>query len=690
MQHSFARGRRTPLGAAIYSLLVALPLAGCGGGGGGSSGGNSTPPPSGNQPPAPTVINLKLQGKVTDQPIANAEVTATVGDETFTATADENGDYSLDIEVEESQADAFVVLSARGVGDQSFVEFTSLAGSLQALLDAAGDDATLTNDEDFATQITNVSTALAVLLEAANGGKPITSAATLRALAKDVNAQEVLDLATAIKLAVDDPENYPLPDGQTSILALVSNTTARAEFINEVYVKDPSAFVAMQAAIVQDAGLAKPIDTSKDLSFTAALLSTAPEFSFNYSGRVVHFDLLQNGTGFSFSETYDVPLTWTVEGSTIVVTYESPIETISYDTENCVGDGGVRQVEAHYETGGATIAFLSGKTVAISETHNITYADCNSLEPRTGVVSTQARTILDMDSFNVIDVEEMIGNGQTFYVYDAAQGQVIADVAYLAADGTGTTALTSQTFTWSVDDTGKMISVDFEDTTHAEYLSLRDIDELASDIMWEIRTPNDGPVYTGAGASVFLDPEYLVDFGLESVPGTYYQFGYGEETVADDRLKGFRLRFDSDHLGSYEVDHIDANTDEVVDSTDSVDPFQAFRWTLDGQDVVVRRTWDYVAETDNCLFGSANCELYDERRITPLVADDAHGEYTRIYWIEQRRFDFDGISEATPRTVLVRYYDKLTSELSDAASAKPGRSMPVLKTRALLRNPQAR
>ena len=51
-----------------------------------------------------------------------------------------------------------------------------------------------------------MSTAAAVLMQEANGGNAITSDAALATLSGQVNAQEVLDLATAIKLAVDEPE----------------------------------------------------------------------------------------------------------------------------------------------------------------------------------------------------------------------------------------------------------------------------------------------------------------------------------------------------------------------------------------------------------------------------------------------------------------------------------------------------
>jgi hypothetical protein len=680
---SFPRRRRI---GAVCMILLAAQLAACGGG---DDAPATPPPPAGNNPPPPppppATVSLTLEGRVTDEPIANAIVTATVGAETFTATADAAGSYSIEIEVAEANAGQFVTLSARGVGDQSFVEFTSLAGSLQSLAAQAGDDDTLSSSENFATQITNVSTAEAVLLRDANGGEPITTDATLQGLATSVNAQDVLDLAAAIKLAVDNAEEYPLPEGQTSILALASDPAARQAFVNDVYEQDPSAFAAVQAAIVQDSGLTQPIDPAQQLSFTAALLSTDPTFSFNYDGRAMHFELDEGGSGSVNSETYDVPLTWTIEGNTIRASYTVAAQSVSYDTEFCAADPepATRQVEAHYSTTSATIAFISKNTVAITTTSDVTYADCASLEPRADVVNTQGRTILTMDSFQPIDAEELKGATQTIYVYDNAQGTVVADVADLV-DGAGTTRLTNKSFTWTLDETGKIVRAEFTDGTVAEYLSLRDIDELASDLFWEIVMPNDGDAYMGIGATVFVDPQYAVSFTAADVPGRFYQFGVGAEEGNDDRLKGFRLRFDTDFMGAQEEDFIE--NDQVVTVDETVYSANGFRWTLESDQVVVRRTFDLVNQTYNCSFGQPDCLLWDERRIIPLAADAA-----RVYWVEVRRSNNNGVTEETPATRLVRFYDY--EPLTGAAGVGSSKSRLIRtghKPRALLRGPQLR
>ena len=672
--------KRMPMGRAVCAAVLLAQLAACGGGNG---GGTATPPPVVNQPPPvvnpppPVKVRLEMRGAVTDEPIANAVVTATIAGETFTATADAQGEYALTVEIAEADADEFITLNARGVGAQAFVEFTSLAGSFQSLATAAGSDGTLTASENFSTQITNVSTATAVLMRDANGGAAVTSDASLASLSAQVNAQDVLDLAAVIKLAVDDPENFPLPTGQTSILALAGNSETRQQFVNAVIEQDPTAFANAQTAIAEDPRLAQPLDVAALVAkgaITTAMLSTDAGFTFNYNGRVIHYDIAADGSGFMSTDSHNIPVTWTAEGTRLNITYAEPIETVSFDTENCVADGGVRQVEAHYVTEGAVVTFLSPRQVAIKSTSSVTYVDCASLEPRE-VTRTQARTVLELDNFDVIDDAELVGAVQTLYVWDEAQQAVVADVADLG-DGTGTTRLTNQAFTWVMEDEGKIVRVDFANGAVGEYLSFGDVDEVASDLFWEVRAPNDGPVLMGAGASVYGEPNGSIAFTADEVLGRFYQFGIGDETGADSRLLGFRLRFDADFTGAQESDFVGENG-EIVTTSEDTDPANFFRWTLDADSVTVRRTWDYVAQVDGCVYTAPNCTLYDQRRIIPLAM-----EGNRVYWIEERQSAYGPISASTPKTRLVRFYDY---EPFATGQAKARRSGEANKARTLVK-----
>lgn len=673
--------KRMPVGRAVCAALLLAQLAACGGGNDNTTPGTVNPPPV-VPPPAPPKVSLELRGAVTDEPIANAQVTATIGGQTFTATANAQGEYALTIEIAEADADEFVTLSARGVGAQAFVEFTSLAGSFQSLAAAAGADGTLTASENFTTQITNVSTATAVLMREANGGAAVNSDAALTSLSAQVNAQDVLDLAAVIKLAVDDPENFPLPENQTSILALASNLETRQQFMNSVVSQDPDAFADAQAAIADDPRLAQPLDVAalvENGALTTAMLSTDAGFTFNYNGRVVHFDIAADGSGYMSTDTHNIPVTWVAEGNQLRVTYAEPIETISFDTENCTADGGVRQVQARYVTEGAAVTFLSPRQVAIKSTSHVTYLDCASLQAH-DVTRTQARTVLDLDNFEATQAAELAGSAQTLYVWDEAQNTVVADVADIG-DGTGTTRLTGQSFTWELQDDGKIIHAEFTNGAVAEYLVFRHLDEVVSDLFWEVRAPNDGPVLMGAGATIDAEPQGSLLLTAEAVAGRFYQFGIGDETGTDGRLRGFRLRFDADFTGAQESDYLDENGN-VVTTNENTDPANFFRWTLDDQSVTVRRTWDYVQEVDGCVYTAPNCTLYDQRRIIPLAM-----EGNRVYWIEERQSAFGPISASTPKTRLVRFYDY------EALDANPSKSRQVIegnKARTLMKGASLR
>lgn len=646
---------RRPRLKALCTVLLAAQLAACGGGDDDGAA-PTTPPPSGGGPTTPppaTTVKLTLKGAVTDNPIANAVVTATVGDETFTATADASGNYSLDIEIEEADASQFVTLAARGAGEQSFVEFTSLAGSFQSLVSQAG-DGTLLSSENFATQITNVSTAEAVLLKDANGGQPITSDALLTSLGSSLNGQDVLDLATAIKLVVDDSANYPLPAGQTSVLALVSDAAARQTFVDDVYAQDPATFSSTQAAITVDPDLSKPLTAQNvPAALTAAMLSTNPDFSFNYNNRVKSYAFAANGTGTASSGSFHQSMTWTIDGANIKVAYDQPVVVESFDTENC--DGDVGQIRAFYSSNGVTLTLLSARTLATTETSNIAYDDayCDSLADRV-VTATTATTILADADFQVLDVEELRGATQSIYVYDGTQNTVVADIALINADGTGMTRLLNKSFNWSVDATGKLITATFSDGTIGKYRSLRDIDEQTSDLFHEITTAD--ARYVDAGATIFADLESVANLTPDNVQGRSYLFGIGSEQSPDPRLKGFRLRFNEDGTGAQEDDYLDASGN-VVTTDENTSPWNALRWTLENNDIVVRRTFDSSNGEANCVYGAANCVIWDQRRIILLAATDLTDTLDRAYWVEQRQFRIAGIDASTPTTYLARYYD---------------------------------
>lgn len=631
-------------------LGLSLSLAACGGGGDGAV----TPPP-----PPPTT-KLTLKGQVVDSPIALAKVSATVGSQTFTATADANGNYSLVIEVPETAAGNFVTLNATGVGAQSFVALTSLAGSLTGLVTSAGGDGVLTAQENFASQITNVSTAEAVLLEQANGGA-IASEAQRQAAATAVNGADVLQLATAIKLAVDSSADYPLPAGQTSTLTLARDAGARAQFIADAQAQDPDTFQQTQTSIAQDPAVTPPLAGTTPASMLGAVLSTDAGFTFNFSDRVRAFDFNDNGTGSYSASGGTTAITWLINGNTLGVTYAAPVETVSFDVENC--DGTPRQVEAHYLTNGVSLNKLSERTLAVTTDYHISYPDCPAL-PERDVTDTSALTLLVTNDFQTLAAADVSGSQQTLQLIDPAQNMLASDLATFNANGTGNTRLLNQTFTWSLLPDGRGVAVTYDSGVQGTYRILRALDEVASDGFFDLRV-GDGRL-VDAGASISADPSDPVVVTADTVPGRYYQFGIGNEQVADSGLKGFRLRFDVGGTGSQE-DDIRDDQDAVLTFDSANTPSYFFRWTVDSGDnsVAVERRFGDSGDYQ-CQPSDENCRLFDQRSIFPLTVNGA-----RYYWIERRRVAPAGefVTDQTPTTYLSRFYDL---EALASSSAKSG------------------
>lgn len=155
-------------------------------------------------------FQLTLKGVVTDDIIANALVSAWVGNTRFDTEANEQGEYEITLTINESKLDDLVYLEAKGQGAQEHVLLASQLISFRDLLAQAGDDKVLGKLENIRVNITNYSTAeMALLLR--DGFEPGSAASYKRSLSL-VSGQETLQLAALLKIIIDNP-SYDLPTG---------------------------------------------------------------------------------------------------------------------------------------------------------------------------------------------------------------------------------------------------------------------------------------------------------------------------------------------------------------------------------------------------------------------------------------------------------------------------------------------
>jgi hypothetical protein len=199
------------------------------------------------------VSSVTITGLVTDNIISNADVEITIGGQDFSATADENGVYTITINFDESLLNQLVQI--RALGDSSInpeVEFISQLGSLSSLIAQAGSDRNLVEDENFGVNITNVTTAEYALMTR-DGTTPTTDTELSLAI-ESVNSDEKNTLAALIKIVVDN-DGFNLPSSVTSTLNLVSDSATASAFEQDVITQNPTLITDTINTIINDDSL---------------------------------------------------------------------------------------------------------------------------------------------------------------------------------------------------------------------------------------------------------------------------------------------------------------------------------------------------------------------------------------------------------------------------------------------------
>lgn len=284
---------------------------------------------------APT--RLTISGQVVDDPIPGATVTISIGGNDFTATADENGFYVIDI-FAHGGAD-LVTIHATGTSDSGApVDFVTLVGSIARLDAEAGGDGVLTMDENNQVNVTHLTTAQYVLLAEANGGTPPEDDEALTQLTQNIDIDALIELAAVIKLVVDGGE--PLPDGVTSVIDLISDEAALDGFIGSL---DEGQLDAAIADVTEDTeDLAGFSPTRMPDGYAAIYPGDTGTIRVGVGGQfLLHFDGVggTSGTGEIIDFTFrdDPGLTWEIVGNELHVRLDEHLvfENDQYFPDDC-------------------------------------------------------------------------------------------------------------------------------------------------------------------------------------------------------------------------------------------------------------------------------------------------------------------------------------------------------------------
>ncbi len=228
-------------------LAALLAMYGCGGGGGSD---DNTPPPV-IDPPA----QLSISGTVTDAAVPNADVTAHVGSDSFTASSMTDGDGAFSIDIESDDDDALVTLEAV---DGNGVHFMSMPTTFGALAAQADD-----HDNVTGLSITNVTTAHYVLALRSTSDGDFDNIGEVEDAAASVDSGELLELSAAVKTVVENRDGVTLPDQYSDTLELAGAIAdGSSSFVDDVETMSPGTLDDAAADVLGDGNATVPFDAS--------------------------------------------------------------------------------------------------------------------------------------------------------------------------------------------------------------------------------------------------------------------------------------------------------------------------------------------------------------------------------------------------------------------------------------------
>ena len=425
------------------------------------------------------ILTVTLNGLVTDAPIANANISVNLGGQEFSAIADENGVYSIELAADDSFVTEIVTLVATGEGADSPIKLVSVLGDFASVNNLSGEDKILTKDEIFGVNVTNLTTATTSLMESANNNQPITSLDQFASALSDIDTSSILPFATAIKLVVDFSESNPtlaLPDGVTDTFALVGDKDIVGAFIQTAQNNEPESFAQAQSDIFADVNIVQGSSVT-NTSVVNAYYGANQLFDI-FSGKMV---INEDGSGYRSEFNRGHALNWTLADNGIDIDYG--IDGWAQFRIFVILPGDNVTTEQVTFVTGTTISYLSqtetNALILVQDTSILSYpnGELPDSEPavQTAIISvvfetgiTNAFDVLQRDAnysfpilpqFNIPVIGDVSDGSHSVGAVDTvwnADGTLTYQLPTLATDlSTGEQELTSS---WSIDSRGHLLT----------------------------------------------------------------------------------------------------------------------------------------------------------------------------------------------------------------------------------------
>ena len=577
------------------------------------------------------IINsLSINGSVVGNALAKANITASIGEQEFSAQADESGKYTLDLSIDDDYTNNMVVLNAQGVEGNEYAELLSILGTAENLLTVSGDDNVLDSTEYFDTNISNITTAKSALIlrETANNLK--MSDQQINDIVMSLNATDMVYLAIALKVIIDNEgadATLNVPEGFATTLALAKDATASKYFVQQI---KPNNVFSETAAAIQ-----------KDTQEVSNELTELPE-GYYLPSWASYFHFYEEAEGDFYSNNNVLVYKWEQLGDGFVLNFNDG-SVLRSGFENINVNGEWKTVESQYVVNkqeyyliheSAGVATFRVEEQATSHFPNGESAD----QPHTASYILQGVALNKLVNFNAPEDGSSYSLPVSSSVFAGKGIDLIKSEEFtFNADGSGVTKALAANFTWQqtdnelIDDvknieitmeTGEVLlysqlTSDEQNQYYVLYAEHDNFDEKISDSM-------SGTI--GSGNKV----NQALSFDIADIPGIYNL--YPDASL----LEGMPWLELWPTGEAYSVYSFDADRDGQLTENEITVDYGS--WAVSEAGNLSISLWKNSGENTQpgCFNGNSGCYLYNER----TVQLNGHVNNT-LFVTNTHQFDFD-------------------------------------------------
>lgn len=650
----------------------------------------------------PVLTTFTVTGTVSEAAFANATVTGSLAGQSFTATADAAGTFSLPMQADDDETNLFANITASSVTTAG-LEFYKFVPSLTADVTEAAAVSFTTKlssavaglfdvqpmaegDGPNTIAINAVSTALYSLIVAANGGTAPANLDSFTLVEKSVSPDELIEAAAVVKL-ITQGGVFALPEGVTNVLELLTNTEAYNDYVAAAEAEDPGIIEQTIDEIITDPELTPPVDEGSLASTYFEVYPAADGFLSRGGNR---YDFNEDGSGAEVFSAGVHEFEWSLTEGKVEITYSGDTSS-TYFPSVVVGLFGLTQeqvnqlYQANYFQVEAKQTPLTASLTRIiqgekTDTYRVVSTGTRAMVPVTlpgGVVinpepvsyeTTEDQLLRNADKlgdvkFTASELEGEWVFEHYYYAGDDGFGyaNMFADIFDISADGAGVALENDKAFTWELDDKGLFV-VTFEDGSYSEIMKL---DQLGTDVqVFSASYDAEGNlVAADADYALKLDGSDFKDFDQTNPEDMYWNTTIntwtkdswdGDTLLWDDGFAYFGWQLLEDgtgyQMGSYEMSPPDFEplfntplgwTKDAISEDESIVSINRWMCWDDTTKPCAQRQWRLLKSTDGILGPRIYVFEVEDRRdssTSPWYVASGLGPRINIY--EEIAFDY--------------------------------------------------